>query len=179
MAELKRESGVAFAAASYVFASAVLPEVLRIAFFQHGRPSAANLRSFASAAPLWAVMGVLVDVFYRIQILLFGSGHDVRTLVAKTVVDQFLVGPFLFNPIIVGWLTLCGYGFRRSGFREVFRPGFFLEHAFPVQVAGWCVWIPGVPIVYSMPDLLQIPVAVLIQCFWVLIMTTVRARRAD
>ena len=55
----------------------------------------------------------------------------------------------------------------------IFRADFAFEKVFPVAVAGWCVWIPGVLLVYSMPPLLQIPVAVFIQVFWVLLFTTV------
>jgi len=44
-------------------------------------------------------------------------------------------------------------------------------------VAGWCIWIPGVSLVYFMPSALQFPIAVLIQCFWVLIFTVINKPR--
>jgi membrane protein implicated in regulation of membrane protease activity len=69
--------------------------------------------------------------------------------------------------------------FRIGALREIARADFFLEHIFPIIVAGWCVWIPGVSLVYFMPSALQLPVAVLIQIFWVLILTTITERRVN
>jgi len=36
-----------------------------------------------------------------------------------------------------------------------------------------CIWIPGVCLIYFMPSELQIPIAALIEAFWVLVFTVV------
>ncbi|MCK9589091.1 MAG: hypothetical protein M0Q93_06965, partial [Terrimicrobiaceae bacterium] len=131
-----------------------------------------NLWLFLTAAPLWGSIGMLVDQFYRLQSIWFGNGHDWPTLLSKVLVDQFLFSPFLSAPVVVGWFLLRDEGFRRSAWAKIFCADFIFEKVFPVAVASWCVWIPGVILVYSMPPLLQVPVAVLIQVFWVLIFTT-------
>ncbi|MFA7234120.1 MAG: hypothetical protein WC076_08410 [Terrimicrobiaceae bacterium] len=172
VARVKQEAGYAFSFFSYVVAAAFLPEILRIAFFQSGKAASRNLRLFLTAAPLWGIMGMTVDLLYRLQALWFGTGHDWPTLLAKVFVDQFLFSPFLSAPLAVGWFLLRDEGFRRAAWGKIFRADFVFENVFPVVVAGWCVWIPGVILVYSMPPLLQVPVAVLIQVFWVLIFTT-------
>jgi len=173
VAGMKQEAGLGFSFFSYVIAAALLPELLRIAFFQSGKPTAGNLWLFLTAAPLWGSIGMLVDQFYRLQSLWFGNGHDGLTLLSKVLVDQFLFSPFLSAPVTVGWFLLRDEGFRRSAWPKIFCADFIFEKVFPVAVASWCVWIPGVILVYSMPPLLQIPVAVFIQVFWVLIFTTV------
>jgi hypothetical protein len=178
VARLKAESGYAFAFVLYVLAAAVLPEVLRVVFFQGGRPDGRNLRSLMIAVPAWGAMGVLVDFFYRCQAVWFGTGSDLQTVLAKLIVDQFVFSPFVANPLIIGWFVLCTRGFGRGGWREIFGQNFFLERIFPVQVAGWCVWIPGMALVYFMPSGLQVPVAALLQCFWVLVLTAIRERGA-
>lgn len=172
VAKVKHEAGYAFSFFSYLVAAALLPEIIRIVFFQSGKPSLRNLWIFCTAAPAWGAIGMLVDLFYRYQTVWFGNGHGWTTLLCKMLVDQFLFSPFLVNPLIVGWFLLRDAGFRSSAWREIFRANFLLEKVFPVQVAGWCIWIPGVLLVYFMPELLQLPVAVLIQIFWVLIFTT-------
>jgi len=173
VARVKQEAGYGFSFFSYVIAGAVLPEFLRIVFFQSGKPTARNLWLLFTAAPLWGTMGVTVDLLYRWQAVWFGNGHDLSTLLRKVAVDQFLFSPFFSAPVVVGWFLLRDEGFRQSAWKTIFRAEFVLEKVFPVAVASWCVWIPGVVLVYSMPTLLQLPVAVIIQVFWVLVFTTV------
>ena len=172
VARVKQEAGYGFSFLSYIIAGAVLPELLRIAFFQSGKATRRNLWLFLTAAPLWGLLGVIVDLLYRLQAVWFGTGHDWFTLFCKVLVDQLLFAPILSAPLIVGWLLLRDEGFRPSAWKQLFRADFLFDKVFPVVVAGWCVWIPGVILVYSMPPLLQIPVAVFIQVFWVLILTT-------
>ena len=174
VAEVRQEAGFAFSFFSYLVAGALLPEILRIVFFQSGKPRRSNLWQFLTSAPLWGMLGVLVDLFYRLQTLWFGDSHDWSTLLCKLFVDQGLFSPLISNPLTVAWFLLRDEGVRLSTWRQIFRADFFLEKVIPIQVAGWLVWIPGVLLVYSMPELLQIPVAVLIQIFWVLLFTTMQ-----
>lgn len=178
VSDVKRQAGLAFAFFSYVLAAALLPEFLRIVFFQSGRPSRRNLLNLLVAAPAWGLMGVVVDIFYRCQAAWFGDGASAASVVPKVAVDQFLFSPFFSHPVMVGYFALCAGGFRREAWREVLRGGFYVEKVVPVVVAGWMIWTPGVSVVYSMPQLLQIPVAVIIQCFWVLVFTMIGARRS-
>jgi len=173
VAGVKQEAGFAFAFVSYVLAAALLPELLRIAFFQDLRPRWQNLRTFVVSIPFWGFLGVLVDFFYRCQQIWFGTGSDFITVLLKLCVDQFLFSPLVGSPLTAGWFVLLEGRFHKQAWRSLFTVPFLLERAFPVQVAGWLIWIPGVALVYFMPSLLQIPVAVLIQAFWVLIVMTV------
>ncbi len=176
IAKVKEEAGYAFSFFSYVIAAALLPEIIRIAFFQSCKPTARNLWLFLTAAPAWGAMGMAVDLFYRLQTVWFGTGHDFQTLLFKVLVDQLLFSPLFGVPVMIAWFQLRDRGFRRSAWREILCARFVLQEVFPVQVAGWCVWVPGVTLVYSMPSLLQIPVAVLIQIFWVLMFTTMEEK---
>ena len=178
VADVKRQSGLAFAFFSYVLAAAVLPELLRIALFQSGRPTRRNLVNFLAAAPAWGLMGVAVDFFYRLQAAWFGDAASLASVAPKVIVDQLVFSPLFAHPVMVGYFALCAGGFRREAWREVLGVGFYVEKVVPVLVAGWIIWIPGVSVVYSMPQLLQIPVAVTIQCFWVLVFTTIGYRSA-
>ncbi|MEI6338686.1 MAG: hypothetical protein WCQ57_08915 [Verrucomicrobiota bacterium] len=177
VANFKEECGYGFAFFSYVVSSAVLPEILRIAFFQGGKPNRANLWIFFTGAPAWGCMGMLVDLFYRSQALWFGTGNDWQTILAKVAVDQFLFAPFLSNPLLIAYFSWRDAGYRSGALRRILRPGSFVKNNFTVLVAGWCIWIPGVSLVYFMPSALQFPVAVLIQCFWVLIFALINKPR--
>ncbi len=179
VADLKQESGFLFAFVIYVLSAALLPELLRIGIFQKGRITRKNIQNFLTAAPVWGLMGVLVDLFYRLQALWFGIGNDVGTILIKVAVDQFLFSPFVGNVFVIGYFAWRDAGFRFPALRKIFNRDFFPERIFPVQVAGWCIWIPGVSVVYFMPPELQVPVAALIQAFWVLVFSVVNRPRLD
>jgi hypothetical protein len=178
VARVKVETGYGFAVISYIVAAALMPEILRIVFFQRGRLQWRNVTNFLGAAPMWAFIGVTVDMLYRGQAVWFGAGSDFRTIACKLLVDQFVYSPFFSVPIIVSWLWWRDSGYSRAAARAIFTVDFVLGHIFPVMVAGWCVWIPGVSLVYFMPSPLQLPTAVTIQVFWVLIITTLSERKA-
>jgi len=176
---LKQHTGYAFAWVSYVVAGALLPEVLRIACFQRGVPCKKNLSQFLLAVPLWGLMGIAVDLLYQMQSFWFGSGGSLWSVVPKVLVDQFIVSPFVFSPIIVGYFFLSEERFRAERWRALFSWTFVWDRVFPTQVAGWFVWLPALFLIYAMPPLLQLPVAVLVQVFWVLLFTTLNARRSS
>ena len=104
--EVRREIGYGFTFVSYMLSGALLPELLRIGFFQGWRPRWENLWNFALTGPFLGCMGMMVDFFYRCQNDWFGSGNDWRTLVIKVLVDQFLYSPFLANPASTVFFTL-------------------------------------------------------------------------
>ncbi len=176
LATTKAEAGFAFAFVGYVLAAALLPELLKIAFFQNLRIQPANLRNFFIAAPFWGVIGMIVDLLYRAQELWFGNNTDVATILPKVLVDQFLYSPFIGTPLAILYFAWADHGFRIAGIRAVL-PDLPLR-IFGIQCAAWMIWIPGVTLIYAMPSLLQIPIAILITCFWILIFTTLRERQA-
>ena len=170
---VREEMGYGFAVVSYIFSGTLLPEAMRVVFFQKGKPKLHNIWRIASLAPLWALLGVSVDYFYRLQGAWFGFGNTWDVVFMKVLVDQLIFSPLIVNPVVVAYLALHKEGFRRAALRTIFSWDFLNEKMIPTQIAVWCVWLPGVSLVYSMPPLLQLPVAVLIQCFWVLILTTI------
>lgn len=174
--EIKQEVGYGFAFVTYMISGALLPELLKIVFFQRGRPTLSNLQSFATAGPFLGFMGMAVDFFYRCQNAWFGSGNDWQTLAIKVLVDQFLYSPFIANPISTAFFTLQARKFTRATATSLFTFDFVTEKVIPVQIAGWGFWFPAVTCIYFMPPQLQIPVAVLVQTFWVLMLTTLTAR---
>lgn len=175
----KDQAGYFFAFGAYMVSSAFLPELLKIVFFQKGRILSRNIESFVTAAPFWGMIGVLADAFYRLQAVWFGADNSLVTIVLKTSVDQLIFSPFFCTPLCLAYMSLRDRRFQLQRWWRAWDARFFVEKAFSVQVAGWCIWIPGVMLVYSMPPMLQIPVAVLIQTFWVMIFTFIQERKSE
>lgn len=165
---MKSEIGYPFSFAVYVISAALLPEILKIVFFQKCRISRENLYNFAFFGVVFGFCGILTDVFYNYQAIWFGSDNKLTTLLLKALIDQGVYSP-IANFLLIAIFFWRENRFATSVFAQIFTPGFIASRLLPVVVAGWCVWIPGVMLVYSMPTQLQLPVASLILCFWVLI----------
>jgi len=169
VAKLKSQSGYLFGFVSYALAAGLLPEVLRFVVFQRCRLRPGNGFDLWTACVLWGVMGVFVDIFYRFQIFLFGSEANFPTILKKVLVDQLLYAPFFAVPLSIFLFAWRDRRFRLSAVRSLLSAKFYLKHIFPVTFANWGIWVPAVTLIYFMPGLLQVPVASLIQAFWVLI----------
>ena len=120
---------------------------------------------------LWAFMGWLIDSFYQLQSVWFGDNNEWQTIVKKTLVDQFIFSVFITSPFI----TLA-YIWRESHFKShltiaTFRRTFFKRRLPATIISTWCVWLPAVTLIYTMPSNLQLPLFNLVLCFFVLLIS--------
>jgi hypothetical protein len=120
---------------------------------------------------LWAFMGWLIDSFYQLQALIFGTGIDVATIVKKTSLDQFVFTVFITSPLIT---TL--YIWKESNFNPLqtitsLQVSFFREKLPATIFSTWIVWLPAVTLIYMMPPALQLPLFNLVLCFFVLLLS--------
>jgi repressor LexA len=83
--------------------------------------------------------------------------------------DQVVFSPFFCNFVIFDFFLALENRFHPTRLSEMFCPSFFLNRLFPVQVAAWCAWKPGVLLFYFMPLLPQFPDTAFLLCFWVLV----------
>jgi len=118
----------------------------------------------------WAWKGVEVDLLYRGQDLLFGTGATADKIIPKVVVDQFV-----YNPLWAGWTQVLAYWWLANRFRPaalVDRAlwGSMGQRVITVLISTWGVWIPMVSIIYAMPANLQIPLFNIALCFWSLML---------
>lgn len=169
---LKISLGYPFSFAVYFLFAALLPEILKIIFFQKRKVTIHNLYNLIFVGLLFGMIGILTDIFYNYQALWFGEKNDLKTLLCKTLVDQGLYNP-LTNSLLVSAFFLRENSVKTATIKTILTIEFALTRILPVVVAAWCVWVPGVMLVYSMPTALQLPVASLILCFWVLIFSFV------
>ena len=178
IAQYKTEYGLVFVIVASVCAGALLPELLVILCFQRGRMRVQNVRDFLFNAPFWAFDGVLVDLMYRLLAVWFGTNVTVPVVAAKICVDQFGYNPFFAAPY-----GIWGYAWKNSGYssralRSVLTWKYYRQHAIPVLIATWAVWIPLMAMIYSLPLALQFPLFALALSFWVLLMTYMTNRFA-
>ena len=119
----------------------------------------------------WALRGVDVDAFYRLQEMIFGTGVDFKTIAFKVLVDQFIYCVFWASPI-----TAFFYTWREAHFSIAdWKGGKTWLELFDMilifTITTWIVWIPGTAINYSLPSALQIPLFNLTLCFFVILVS--------
>lgn len=127
----------------------------------------------------WAMKGVEVDMFYRLQGWLFGDGVDVRTIVCKLAVDQLVYSIIWSTPTTMLAFYWKDAGFSFGRLRRLAWIPFLREHMPKTVIGLWGVWIPAVTIIYSLPAALQIPLFNIVLCFYALLFAALSRRNAD
>lgn len=171
LAAFRQQTGFGFAVLSTGISGGLLPFL----YLRHatGNPLARCDHPWKQGAILtlfWAYKGFEVDLLYRLQALMFGTGHDVATIVIKVVVDEFVYCPILAVPVVAliyqvadprgGWETMRA---------DIRAPHWYWRRALPVLISNIGVWVPAVAIIYTLPTPLQLPLQNIILCFYTLI----------
>lgn len=178
LAELKLQAGPPFVIVASICAGSLLPELFLIVFFQRGRIRRQNVTDLLFTGPLWAVDGILVDLMYRGLAAWLGNKATLPVVTAKICLDQFG-----YNPLFAARYGIWGYAWKNSGYsfaklRSLLTWQYYRDHAIPVLIATWAVWIPLMAMIYSLPLPLQFPLFALALTFWVLLMTYMTNRFA-
>jgi hypothetical protein len=178
LAQLKEQSGLLFVVLASICAGSLLPELFVVVFFQRGRIRQQNLSDIVFTAPLWAIDGILVDLMYRSLAAWLGNKASLPVVTAKICVDQLGYNPFFAAPY-----GIWGYAWKNGGYSltrlcSLMSWQYYRDHAIPVLVATWAVWIPLMAMIYSLPLALQFPLFALALTFWVLLMTYMTNRFA-
>ena len=171
LAEFKREGGYLFSLVAGVLAGGLLPELLTVAVFQRWHVRRENLSSLAFGACFWGLMALVVDLFYHLQALMFGSGVEFATVFKKTVIDQFVFTPFVTIPFTVVVFEWRHAGYRLGAVSRALGRDFYRRKVLPAVVSGLGFWLPVVVLVYCLPLPLQFPLFTLALTLWVMIFT--------
>ena len=137
--------------------------------------SADRRRSFAVSqlaflVVFWGIKGAEVDLLYRLQGVMFGTGREPWTIVKKVVVDQFVYVPLWAMPTMVIPYLWANKGFRLGPVGRALRGRWYRELVVPVMLGNWMVWIPAVSLIYLFPPPLQLPIQNIIACLWACMM---------
>ncbi len=177
LAEIKARWSYGYSAVNAIIAGALIPELLKILVFQNGRLLRKNSANLLFSIPLWCIMGVIVDFFYRCQAGWFGSAVTFPVVTKKVLVDQFIYNPLFAAPMTAWLYDWKNSGYQAAGSGRFFTVGYYRDVIVPTLFATWGVWIPVVAILYSLPALLQIPLFGLALSLWVVLFTWMSEQR--
>lgn len=165
----KTQWSFAFSCVSTVFAAAVMP--FGIQWIMGTLPAEGEGKRLLLRMLFWGYRGMEIDLFYRLQGLLFGHGNDAATLAKKVFVDQFVASTLWFVPTYVIALRWIDQGGSWSRLRASLDRDFWLRTCPTVLVSNWLIWLPALVLVYSLPAPLQFPLFSIVMCFFILVVT--------
>ena len=113
--------------------------------------------------------GIVYRWFYAFQTAMFGSGHDVATLLFKTAFDEFVFAPLASIPATSFFFLWMASGFSVRKAVATCRRGYLRRVYVPNLISNWVIWIPAVAAVYAFDQDLQIQVLGFVSCFWALV----------
>jgi hypothetical protein len=119
----------------------------------------------------WAYKGLEIEIWYRILAEIFGNGHDLWTILLKTITDQCVYCPILAIP-----LTMLAYSWGQFGFsfsrvlEDVRTPGWYSRRVLTPLISNLGVWLPAVAIIYALPLPLQLPLQNIVLVFFTLLL---------
>lgn len=178
--ELKGRWGYGYTVVSAATFCGVIPWVFRMAL-----PSLRPARPVAELAfgiLYWGSICVVTDTFYRFQARLWDGICGVEganfwyVIVAKTACDMLVFTPIVAAPCNAISHLWKDRNFSFSAVRAALRGRWYRNIVMPSLVPNWMVWTPGIAVTYSLPALLQLPMANLIGCFWALLCITIAAK---
>jgi hypothetical protein len=168
LATWRADFGVVFAMVSTGVCGGLLP-VLYLRWLPATRGRFSVMQSLAVTA-FWTYKGFEVDLWYRVLAHLVGEGHDLRTVVMKTVLDQFVLCPLYFVPvaaIVYLWIETRFDGHAVAA--ELRAGGWYGRRVLPLLISNIGVWLPAATIIYSLPTPLQLQLQNLVLCFFTLL----------
>lgn len=177
---LRSRWGLLFSFVGTASASVLLPELLRLLLpgkTVPGRSGQPLYTRLLFGFLFWGLIGMQVDLFYRLQYHLFGPSDHLYVILAKVLVDALLYCPLLAIPQVVCGFLWLEHGFTGKGFSGHTARRFYALKVFPVLLTNWMVWIPLICIIYSLPAPLGVPFFIVAQCFWVMVLTTLSSAR--
>lgn len=166
VAQAKENGGLVAAALAGAISAGLAPEAAKFFTGKLKKFDAAWLEKLAVTTFIYALIGVFVDILYRVQALAFGSGNAPVTLALKTAVDMLLFSPFISIPVACTLFVIYEVRYDPTKVLAELRDRFYRRRIAPSLLLCWCFWTPVLFCVYAFPVPLQFPIAMLGEAAW-------------
>lgn len=171
----KERGGLWFAVITSIAAGAVVPEVARMVVGERQWP-AERWRDLVHTSLMFALNGVVLDLFYMVLTAIVGSERGWTTVARKMFLDAFVFTPFVSLPIFLLLVLLREERWSLRRFARRLNPGLISDRVMPVLIPCWIYWIPLQACIYSLPLNLQFPFAMTCASAWSLVLIFVTKR---
>lgn len=167
LVEFRQRLGVWFAMAASTIGAGIIPGLYLISAgrSRHGLRAGGDL---LFTCLVWATTAFALDRFYIFQAWLWGSTVSLEILLGKMLVDQLIFSPLIGVQIPAVGSRLRDLNYDLKALGQALRGDWIVGVTVPMLIACWLTWAPGSLVIYALPLPLQIPMMVLIQCFFAL-----------
>jgi len=170
LGHLKAQGGLVASFFATMFAGMVLPELFKLI---SRSPDRLDGPALIFVGLVFGFDGIMADLFYRLQGIMFGSELSLLTVAIKVVVDQLVAAPFVFSPYFVLTAAFRDARFSLASVRESLKRVSLFQRILPLLVVNWLFWIPALCGVYAMPPNLQFVLFLFVVAAWSLIVVHV------
>ena len=167
LVKFRQQLGVWFSIAASAVGAGIIPGIYLI-ISGRSRKGFRGIIDLLFTCVVWSVTAFVLDRFYNFQAWLWGSAVNSQVLVGKMLIDQFIFTPLVGVQIPAIGFRLRDLNYDFYAFWDAFLGDWLIGVTTPLLIACWMTWIPGTLVIYSLPLTLQIPMMVLIQCFFAL-----------
>jgi hypothetical protein len=169
--EVRQAAGVGFGIVSTAVFGGFLP-FLYIHFAERdarGSPRYGWTQGLCLTA-FWGYKGLEIELWYRLQAHVVGSGHEAATIAVKVILDQFLYCPLFAVPVTTAvYQAVEACPKWRSLVSDLRSAGWYRRRVLQVLIANLGVWVPAVAVIYALPTPLQLPLQNTVLCFYTLV----------
>jgi hypothetical protein len=167
LVRFRQQLGVWFAMAASTIGAGIIPGLYLISVgrSRHGFRAGVDL---LFTCLVWATTAFVLDRFYIFQDWLWGPTENLQILLGKMLVDQLIFSPLVGVQIPAIGVRLRDLNYDLGALGRALRGDWIIGVTVPMLVACWLTWAPGSLVIYALPLPLQIPMMVLIQCFFAL-----------
>ena len=171
LSDVRQAGGLLGAAIATAVAGLVLPKLVRLLLRQPlGESDVGLAHELMFLFALFAINGVMVDVFYRLLAVWFGDDGQVATVAKKVLVDQLVFTPVVSLPFIALCFTIRDHRYAIGKVIRELGARWYLRRVVTLMLPGWCYWTPMVTLIYSLPGPLQFVLFSLAMAAWSVVM---------
>jgi hypothetical protein len=162
----RNTGGLFLSALLTAIAGTVLPESVRTLVGPDRSWSRQRFRKLGWNFLFFAINGLLVDLFYVLQALLFGVGNSWSVVAPKMALDFFGFIPLLALPISVSYFLWLELGWSPARILRAWGWPLYRDRVVPLLIPDFVYWGPILIFLYSLPLTLQVPFFLLAFSGW-------------
>lgn len=171
LADWKASSGLLGAAGLTVLAGVIFPKLARLAVGKSATDSRFGLvHELAFLTALFAINGVLVEVFYGLLGRIYGTANTWSVILPKVLTDMLVFTPMIALPYVAFCFTLRDHDYRPGPALGEVGVAWYMRRVMTLQIPGWMYWAPMVSLIYSLPQNLQFMLFAFAMAAWSLVM---------
>ncbi len=165
-AHWKSSGGIFLSALLTALAGTVLPETVRTVVGPDRIWSTQRLRKLGWNFLFFGFNGLLVDLFYVLQVHLFGLGHTLSVLLPKMALDCLVFIPWICLPMTVSYFLWLELSWSPAQILRAWNWPLYRDRVLPLLFPDYLYWIPIIFFLYGLPLNLQIPFFLLAFSGW-------------